>query len=214
MIQSQNINDTVTKVGKSQSGFSLIELMFTVLIAAILVALAAPSFQLLIANNRMTKASNEYSTAFRLARTTAISKSLATFVCPSANAGTAAPTCGGAAAWTNGLLVFSKPPGTAVAGVGNFNAATDTLLLQTDLGTNTANSITVGTSGTPGNFLGFLNNGFTWQAVAGGTATPTFVVCDADRQEERGRAFSFSIAGRMTTQDTDAANAAIPDCNG
>lgn len=203
---------TTKQLITKQLGFTLLELMITLAVAAILLGIATPSFQTLLANNRLTKATNEYAAAFKLARNTAITKGLVTFVCPSTNADTGAPTCGGAAAWTNGFLVFSKPAGTVVAAAGNYVAANDELLLQSSFGDNTTNSITVSTNNSPGNFMGFLNSGFVWQANAGGVATPSIVICDADRQDDKGKAFLFSVAGRLTMQDTDGANAAIPGC--
>lgn len=196
---------------KLSLGFTLLELMITVLIAAILLGVAVPSFRTLIANNRVTTVSNEYAAAFRLARSTSLSKGLITFICPSANADTANPNCGVAANWTDGFLVFTKPANAVVAGAGAFNNA-DRLLLQKAFGDTTSDSVTVGTNNAPGAFLGYLSNGYSWQAAAGGTATPSFVICDAERQEERGRAFSFSVTGRLTIRETDAADAAIPDC--
>ena len=193
---------------KTTSGFTIIELMLTITIAAVLVTIATPSFRTLIENNRITKVSNEYATAFRLARSNALSKRLATFVCPSDNAGEDTPTCG--ADWTNGLIVYFKPPNTAVANAGTFSSTEDTLILQSSFGENTADSISVAINGDPGGFLGFSPEGFTWQAAAGGNATPTFVICSAERGAESGRAFSFSITGRIFIQDTNDADA--PAC--
>lgn len=199
---------------KMISGFTLLELMITITVAAVLISIATPSFQTLISNNRITKVSNEYATAFRLARSNALSKGLATFICPSSTANsTNNPRCGGAATWINGFIVYSKPGNTVINAPGTYTRATDTLLLQTDFGNNTSDSITVRVTGNPaGDFLGFSNNGFTWQAAAGGAATPSFVICDEEREEERGRAFSFSVTGRLFIEDTDAADASIPDC--
>ena len=148
---------------KITQGFTIVELMITILVAAILVGIASPSFRILIENNRITKVSNEYTTAFRLARSNALSKGLATFICPSDNAGTETPTCG--ADWTNGFIVFSKPANALIQGPGVFNGG-DTLILQSDFGVNESNSITASATNPAGTFFGFSPEGFTWQSVA------------------------------------------------
>ena len=90
----------------SQSaGFSLIELMITISVGAILVALAAPSFTTLIQNSRMSAKKNEFVNALNFARTTALAKNANIKVCPFSTAGSA--TCG--ASWSNGWIVETQP---------------------------------------------------------------------------------------------------------
>ena len=55
-------------------GFTLIELMVTISIAAILLAIGVPSFQAIIENNRLATQSNELITAVSLARSEAIKR--------------------------------------------------------------------------------------------------------------------------------------------
>jgi len=54
------------------SGFTLIELMVTVTVAAILMGLAAPSFTRLMASNRITTQTNEFVGGLNLARSEAV----------------------------------------------------------------------------------------------------------------------------------------------
>lgn len=56
------------------SGFTLVELMITVSIAAILMAMAIPSFNATIRSNRLTTYTNELITSFNLARSEAIKR--------------------------------------------------------------------------------------------------------------------------------------------
>jgi type IV fimbrial biogenesis protein FimT len=53
-------------------GFTLIELMFTVALLAILTSLAAPSFARMMASNRMATQTNEFTAALNLARLEAV----------------------------------------------------------------------------------------------------------------------------------------------
>ncbi len=62
-------------------GFSLIELMITVVVAAILLAVAIPSFRNLILSNELTTTTNEWVTAINLARSEAIKRSAGVVVC-------------------------------------------------------------------------------------------------------------------------------------
>ena len=63
------------------SGFTLIELMVAIAVAAILITLATPSFRLLIQNNRISGAANDFVSVFNLARAEAIKRGAVVFVC-------------------------------------------------------------------------------------------------------------------------------------
>ena len=54
------------------SGFTLVELMITLAIAGILVAVGIPSFNSTISDSRLTSYANEFVTALNLARSEAI----------------------------------------------------------------------------------------------------------------------------------------------
>lgn len=56
------------------AGFTLIELMVTISIAAILLAIGIPSFQAIFENNRLATQANELITAVNLARSEAIKR--------------------------------------------------------------------------------------------------------------------------------------------
>lgn len=62
------------QTGKHQSGFTIIELMMTLVVAAIILALAAPSFRDFIANNRLTTTTNSFITAISFARSEAVKR--------------------------------------------------------------------------------------------------------------------------------------------
>ena len=81
-------------------GFSLIELMVTVAIVAILVAIGLPSFQSSMRSNRVATGTNELMASLSLARTEAIRSPGGAAICSTQN-GTA---CGGD--WNEGWMVW------------------------------------------------------------------------------------------------------------
>ncbi len=91
-----------------ENGFSLIELIVTLAIAAIVLTIAVPSFQSSIQNNRKTTAINALATALQLARNTAISRRVRVTVCKSLD-GLDCVTDGNASDWTQGWIVFIDP---------------------------------------------------------------------------------------------------------
>lgn len=85
-----------------QHGFTAIELMVTVAIAAILVAIAAPSFKNIIEKGRVEAGSNQLFTALMLTRNEAVSRNQSGVLCKSAD-GASCTTSGG---WEQGYLIF------------------------------------------------------------------------------------------------------------
>ncbi|SED42039.1 type IV fimbrial biogenesis protein FimT [Pseudomonas anguilliseptica] len=82
-------------------GFTLVELMITIAVAGVLLAIAVPSFTDLIRNNRSQAAANELVSAFNAARAEAVKRGRRVSLCPSVN-GT---SCSGTA-WQSGWIVF------------------------------------------------------------------------------------------------------------
>lgn len=119
----------------TQRGFTVVELMITLLIVAILSVSAVPSFTLMIKNNRLTTQANEFILALNLSRSEAVKRG--TSVTISANGGN----------WSNGWTVTDATNQTLRIG--------DPLQGAMTL-TSTSASITYQASGTPtavpGNF--------------------------------------------------------------
>jgi type IV fimbrial biogenesis protein FimT len=84
-------------------GFSLIELMITLAIAAIVLAAGVPAFGDLVQDNRLVTQINELVTDLNLARSEAIKQAAPVTVCKRNNAGTG---CNNAGSWQNGWIVF------------------------------------------------------------------------------------------------------------
>nr|WP_256445067.1 GspH/FimT family pseudopilin [Rhodoferax sp. U11-2br] len=85
------------------AGFSLIELMVVISIAAILATLAVPSFQGMIASSNLTSTTNDLVATFARARSDAIRRGKRVTVCMSAD-GVQCTTSG---AWSQGWIMFN-----------------------------------------------------------------------------------------------------------
>lgn len=85
-----------------QEGFTLVELVVTLALAAILVALAMPDFGETLRSWRRDSATRALTSSLHLARTEAIKSSRRIMVCPSSN-GT---SCTATTEWRNGWMVF------------------------------------------------------------------------------------------------------------
>ncbi|MFD0739461.1 GspH/FimT family pseudopilin [Lysobacter koreensis] len=94
------------------TGFTLIELMVTISVLAILLAIALPSFQGTLRSNRVATTTNELLAAISLARTEAIRNTRGAAVCPS----TAGTACDGT--WNQGWLVWSDINSDGLMGAG------------------------------------------------------------------------------------------------
>lgn len=99
------------------SGFTLLELMIVITLAAIITAIGIPSFQNTVANQRRTAAVNELALAFNLARSEAIKRVRYVTICKSIDGA----TCGGPVVeWEDGWIIFANAdnatPGTVDVG--------------------------------------------------------------------------------------------------
>lgn len=84
-------------------GFTLIELIVTMTIIGILVALAAPGMQSFSSSNRLTTQINDLLADISLARSESIKRNAAAGICVTAANGTSCVSSGN---WANGWLIY------------------------------------------------------------------------------------------------------------
>jgi type IV fimbrial biogenesis protein FimT len=104
---------------RTQSAFTLIELMVALTVLGILLGFAVPTFRDFTRNNRVTALHNDLTTAFTVARSESLKRSLPVSICASTN-GT---SCASSADWDAGWIVFTDATGTA----GEVNAPDEVL---------------------------------------------------------------------------------------
>jgi type IV fimbrial biogenesis protein FimT len=152
--------------GRSR-GFTLLELMTTITVLGVLLAIGVPSFTETIRNSRAAAQANDLVLALNVARSEASKRGLPVTVCA---ADTARTGCAGAtvADWANGWLVFLDPGGAA----GTVDTGAGDAVLQTSrrvsnglqLASNNLGFVRFGRSGAPTNAA----------AIPVGTAAITF----------------------------------------
>lgn len=93
---------------RANSGFTLIELMVTILVAAILLTIAVPAFQNFLRNDRQWTSANSLVMSLNAARSEAIKQDTAVSVCATANGA----SCSAASPWSQGWIVLSSASGS------------------------------------------------------------------------------------------------------
>ena len=106
---------------RTQLGFTLYELLVTVLIVGVVLALGVPNMRAFTQNSRMTSTANDMHAAFHLARSESSRAKTNITVCASNNSMTATANCGGT--WDQGFIVFVDVDGDI-----NRNGANETVL--------------------------------------------------------------------------------------
>lgn len=86
---------------QTSQGVTLLELMITVAIIAILGSIALPSFSSALQSNRVATTSNEFMASVAYARSEAMRNNRGAVMCPSSNGS----TCGGT--WADGWIVWA-----------------------------------------------------------------------------------------------------------
>lgn len=94
--------DDLRMYNKTQAGFTLLEMIAVIVIAAIMVTMAIPSLATFIKNNRMTTQINDFVATANIARMEAIKRGQRVVVCKSTDTN----TCIATGRWDQGWIAF------------------------------------------------------------------------------------------------------------
>ena len=135
----------------SSAGFTLVELIVTIAVAAILTAISVPAFRSFLLNDRSVSQATSLLLSLNLARSEAIKQDLASgvTVCPS----TDGATCNGGANWAQGWIVLSSTASGATAVISVVpSLATGSTLSVTPTGTTQITFLSDGSASTVADF--------------------------------------------------------------
>lgn len=173
-------------------GLTLIELMVTIAIAAILAGLAAPSFRELMASNQLKSHASALLSSLLLARSEALKRNGRVVLCKSAS-GMACTQDGG---WEQGWIIFADA---------NNNAALDAgeTVIQRTAALSSGWRLTGND-----NILNYVSYSGVGSAklTSGGFQAGTFTLCQLSTSGGKARDIVISATGRPTIKQTTVAS--------
>lgn len=168
-------------------GFTLIELMITLAVAAILAAIAAPSFTQMLRDHRITTRANDFLGELQLARSEAIRRGVQI---------TMLSDSGTASVWDGGWTIFTDWDRDEIHdNEANDNCAAEDLdcTIRTQPALN--NNITITSGGTFDNWIAFSPTG---EIRGSGGTGDTFTVCIPGANNGKDITVNISGSARVT----------------
>jgi len=192
---------------KKNSGFNLVELMIVLLVAGVLFALAAPSFDSTSRNGNLTSSVNDMVSSLHLARTEATKRGVTVVVCRTSDANANAPACNtGNGSWQDGWLVFADDNDS-----GQIDGGEDLITVHDALG----GSVIVKSHANLNDAISYQATGFAeFGAPALGASTEQFFVyCDDSADDKFSRVLLITNSGRPQIISRDVSYVTAPSCN-
>ena len=152
---------------KRQSGFTLYELLITVLVIGVILTIGVPNMSEFTQNSRLTSASNDLLSSFQLARSEAARSKSNITICASNNSLDANANCGGT--WNDGWIIFLDLNGDLNRGGAGEN------ILRAHPEPPSGVTITPDNGAT---YFAFAGTGLGRGNVGGAPALATVMVCD------------------------------------
>ena len=181
-------------------GFTMVELMVVVVVLAVLLTVAVPSFEASMNGNRLAGASNELMASLQTALMEAMKRNARVVLCLSANANASTPSC--STVNPDGWIVFADANKN-----GTYQSAGDTLLRR---GTIPAKVVLTGSTNVAGKIM-FRSDGFAYTA-AGALLDGAIDACIATRRPPENVRHVIVAAGSRTSiaTATGSGNCAAP----
>ena len=189
----------------TQNGFTLYELMITLLIVGVVLTLGMPNLTAFTQNSRITTTANDLHAAFQVARSEAARAKSNITICASNNSMTAGADCQGN--WEDGFIVFIDSNGD-IARAG----ASETVLRAHPAIANGVNLVLANNA----TFFSYASTGLGRGNVGGAAAVSQVIICDdrglaeTSKDSSAGRLFVATPLGRATVlRDYTMANNAL-----
>lgn len=186
---------------KQQRGFTLIELMLTISIVAVLVTIGVPGMQQMMRTNARASSSNELISTINQARSEAVKRNTTVSLCPSTNGS----SCTGGTSWSGGWIAFVDDDLDGVDetsdGNGTWNTGEEILTAVGAISNTTINSAF--------STITYRSNGRMRTSALADQAE--FILCDS-RGVGDASVVLIWISGRPQSSDTDLNNAAPGTC--
>lgn len=165
-------------------GFTMIELMVTMTILAVLTVVAAPSFNDALLSNRLAGVANSFSASAQLARSEAIKRNSVVRLCRSST-GTSCATTG---SWQQGWIVFHDVDNDGAVGAGE-------AILQVQQAIPADYHFTTTSTGAP--------YSLSFRAIGGTADSATLLLCRATPSPgKQERTIAVSATGRTSVTTT------------
>ena len=148
---------------RTQAGFTLYELLITVLVVGVILSFAVPNMQDFTRNSRMTSTANDLHAAFHLARSESSRAKTNITICPSDDGA----NCGGT--WQDGYIVFVDEDGDLTV-----DGGTDSVLRRHD---EIADGVSLAVAN-DATYFSYASTGLGRPNVGGNTAVSQVVMCD------------------------------------
>lgn len=188
----------VQKGKKHQQGLTLVELIVTLALGAIVMTMGVPSFSAAIDRYRLTSEVNRFVSNVQLARSEAMKRNQVVSICRSINGS----TCGGNAdyVYEDGWLLYADSTGRD----NNYHSSNDSLIQVAD---STAGDVTI-RSNTAGNrWLSFSATGM---LAENSSAEYRFCVDLQNSNSIPGRKLTISLSGQPRLEELDSNDACTP----
>lgn len=180
-------------------GFTVIELVVTMVLVAILASIAVPAYTTMMANNRMAGEINDFVGSLHFARSEAIKRGLDVVVCKSLD-GQMCITTGD---WSQGWVIFQDTNSSQSRDGTGCPGQPCEPLIKSISGFQGSHQLVA--PGTAANWIRFSRNGF-----ANGS-DEVFTLCEGGKDDKKARAVILDPTGRIRLAEDSNGDGVVDD---